>query len=143
MTCLFLVALTMVSCKQKNISGEKGGIRTDLVSMDFTALDEYVRNLSPEEKANLWKVKIQDTLESGNLSEAEKNTIREFSGIIDDDCYEFGSAQSQEACEKSENLELTLIENFGWDEKKLFHYLGIVLTEDEIAIYNEKHGTDF
>ena len=111
--------------------------------MDFIALDEYVKNLSPEEKADLWKLKIQDTLESEDLSEEEKNLIRDFSDILNENCYEGDTAQSHEAREKGENLEQTLIEKFGWDEKKLFHYMGIVLTDAEIAVYNEKHGTDF
>ena len=111
--------------------------------MDFIALDEYVKNLSPEEKADLWKLKIQDTLESDNLTEEEKAAIRDYSGILTKACYEGDTAQSHESCEKSENLEQTLIEKFGWDEKKLFHYLGIVLSDAEITVYNEKHGTDF
>ena len=141
--CLTLATLTLVSCKQKKGSSANDGIRTELVSMDFIALDEYVKNLSPEEKADLWKLKIQDTLESDNLTEEEKAAIRDYSGILTKACYEGDTAQSHESCEKSENLEQTLIEKFGWDEKKLFHYLGIVLTDAEIAVYNEKHGTDF
>ena len=140
--CTVILVIAVSSCKQKKDSSAEE-IRTELISKDFIALDEYVKNLSPEEKADLWKLKIQDTLESENLTEEEKAAIRDYSDILTKACYEGDTAQSHELCEKSENLEQTLIEKFGWDEKKLFHYLGIVLTDAEIAVYNEKYGTDF
>lgn len=140
--CTVILVIAVSSCKQKKDSSAEE-IRTELISKDFIALDEYVKNLSPEEKADLWKLKIQDTLESDNLTEEEKAAIRDYSDILTKACYEGDTAQSHESCEKSENLEQTLIDKFGWDEKKLFHYLGIVLTDAEIAVYNEKHGTDF
>ena len=82
-------------------------------------------------------------MSNGDLSEEEKQIVKEFYSKLTPEAYTLGTQEQQDIQAFSEEIESILTDRFGWDEKKLYHNLGIILTEAEILEYNKKHGTDF
>ena len=132
-----IIVLTGCSGRENKV------VRNDLLAMDFATLDEFVKSASPKAKAEFWTIKLQDVMSNGDLSEEEKQIVKEFYSKLTPEAYTLGTQEQQDIQAFSEEIESILTDRFGWDEKKLYHYFGIILTEAEILEYNKKHGTDF
>lgn len=105
-------------------------IREELVSMTPCELSTFQSSLSPEEKSQYWQYKLENTLQSKNLTDDEKEVIRPLMELSDKDHYEedYQGDDSLIIDQITEELK----EKFGWDQAKLVKYLGTILTEEEI-----------
>ena len=134
--------LLVCSCLQ-NTGNKAPQVRNELISKDFVALDQYVKDASPKEKYELWTIKLADAINNAGLSEEEQAAIKPMYELLSVESFTPGTPECETLRACTEDLEKRLIEEYNWDEKKLFHTLSLVLTEAEIVSYNNKWGTDF
>lgn len=119
---LFFFLIT--SCGQN-----RADIREELVSLTPCELQEKLNLLSARELCELWRYKMDNTLKSKNLSDEEKEIIRHLESLLTKENYE---DHNDDATAIIDQVTEVLKEKFGWNEEKLYKYLGTVLTEEEV-----------
>lgn len=72
---------------------------------------------------------MDNTLKSKNLSDEEKEIIRPLETLLTKENYE---DNNDDDIEFINQVTEELKEKFGWNDEKLYKYLGTVLTEEEV-----------
>lgn len=121
LACFFVL---ITSCGQNRTD-----IREELVSLTPCELQEKLNLLSARELCELWRYKMDNTLKSKNLSDGEKEIIRPLESLLTKENYE---DHNDDATTIIDQVTEVLKEKFGWNEEKLYKYLGTVLTEEEV-----------
>ena len=121
LACFFVL---VASCGQNRTD-----IREELVSLTPCELQEKLSTLSAGELCELWRHKMHKTLKSKNLSDEEKEIIRPLETLLTKENYEDNNDDDTEFINQ---LTEELKEKFGWNDEKLYKYLGTVLTEEEV-----------
>ena len=121
LACFFVL---VASCGQNRTD-----IREELVSLTPCELQKKLSTLSAGELCELWRHKIDNTLKSNNLSDEEKEIIRPLETLLTKENYEDNNDDDTEFINQ---LTEELKEKFGWNDEKLYKYLGTVLTEEEV-----------
>lgn len=121
LACFFVL---VASCGQNRTD-----IREELVSLTPCELQKKLSTLSAGELCELWRHKIDNTLKSKNLSDEEKEIIRPLETLLTKEKYEDNNDDDTEFINQ---LTEELKEKFGWNDEKLYKYLGTVLTEEEV-----------
>lgn len=121
LACFFVL---ITSCGQNRTD-----IREELVSLTPCELQEKLNLLSARELCELWRYKMDNTLKSKNLSDGEKEIIRPLESLLTKENYE---NHNDDATAIIDQVTEVLKEKFGWNEEKLYKYLGTVLTEEEV-----------
>lgn len=85
-------------------------------------------NFAPAVQAQLWMTKIEDTMSSPDLSDAEKDVIKKLVPCITESTF---AGDRSELAEISDEVGSILVEQYGWDEEKLFVYLSTFYTVEE------------
>lgn len=121
LACFFVL---VASCGQNRTD-----IREELVSLTPCELQKKLSTLSAGELSELWRHKMDNTLKSKNLSDEEKEIIRPLETLLTKENYEDNNDDDTEFINQvTEELK----EKFGWNDEKLYKYLGTVLTEEEV-----------
>ena len=136
---VFILLLLLPSCLS-----EKGATRKDYVEGGFAYAKEVLHNSSPEEQYNLWLIKLDDTLASSNLTDDEKSVIKTLKDKLTPDMYrdDLSEDEQKQIEQANDSIEVVLINNYNWNEAKLFKYLGTILTEEEYNQCVKLHGVD-
>ena len=121
LACFFVL---VASCGQNRTD-----IREELVSLTPCELQKKLSTLSAGELCELWRYKMDNTLKSKNLSDEEKEIIRHLESLLTKENYEDNNDDDPEFINQ---LTEELKEKFGWNDEKLYKYLGTVLTEEEV-----------
>lgn len=121
LACFFVL---ITSCGQN-----RTGIREEMVSLTSCELQEKLNSLSAGELCELWRYKMDNTLKSKNLSDEEKEIIRPLNNLLTKENYEDHNDDNEEIIDQ---VTQDLKEKFGWNDEKLYKYLGTVLTEEEV-----------
>ena len=120
LACFFVL---VASCGQNRTD-----IREELVSLTPCELQKKLSTLSAWELSELWRHKMDNTLKSKNLSDEEKEIIRPLETLLTKENYEDNDDDTEFINQVTEELK----EKFGWNDEKLYKYLGTVLTEEEV-----------
>lgn len=120
LACFFVL---VASCGQNRTD-----IREELVSLTPCELQKKLSTLSAGELSELWRHKMDNTLKSKNLSDEEKEIIRPLETLLTKENYEDNDDDTEFINQVTEELK----EKFGWNDEKLYKYLGTVLTEEEV-----------
>ena len=113
--------------------------RSEFVRLDINEQKDIFVRMSGEQKAALWKYKIQTALEDDRLSGEEKNELKDFAKHLSPEIYETEKGRKKFAKASSETVHKLMTE-YGWSDAKVFCILHTWMTEDEIRQYRELHG---
>lgn len=139
---LFLSILVFFSsCENKN----KGiPVREELLSMSLEEQVNMLQSSSPDVVYQYYKLKLDNTLKSKNLTDKEKAVIRPLKDMLSVECFsDPESEEDRELILMIESIEKTLVEDFGWDEKKLYKYFETIMTEEEFDLYVKRQNIDW
>ena len=96
---------------------------------------------SPERKADLWKYKWKDIRKSDLLSSAEKKELKALYSLVSPHVFDEADTEANAVFKaESDRLMKTMTEKFGWNDQKVFAYLGCWMTEEEIRAYCRQYG---
>lgn len=138
---LLLVLMTqvlLVGCVNNMTSSGDKPIREDIVSMSLPNQRAYVVSLTPEQRYELWKYKLEDTLTSMSLTKEEKAVISPLYKSLCVDSFTSGTEQYDLFAIMCTDVNKSLRDQFGWDDLKMFRFLETVMTEKEITVFNER-----
>lgn len=124
--CSFVL---FIGCGQS--SQKKGNpIREELVSLTPCELQDKLNMLPAEDLCEYWRYKMDNTLNSKNLTKEEKDVIRPLASLLTKEHYEDDAPANDTSL--IDQITIELKEKFGWNDEKLYKYLGTVLTEEEL-----------
>lgn len=128
-----LVSFFAVACNLFNGSkGNNNPFREEIISKSLPEQTLYFQSLSPTEQCALMRNKLNDTLNSTNLTDEEKEIIRPLTDIITPELYQSNDGSLNKAFEMmTESISSTLKDKYGWSDMKLFKYFETIMTERE------------
>ena len=140
-TLLVLVLGLFFSCNNES-SGTP--IRDELLSLSHQEQVSMLQSSPSDVVCKYYQLKLDNTLKSKSLTDKEKAVIRPLKDKLKVECY--ADSESQAGLELRvmiESIEKSLVEDFGWDEKKLFKYFETIMTEEEFDLYLKRNNIDW
>lgn len=115
--------------------------RSELVKMEIQQQKAVFATLSPESCYQLWATKFRDNLRSSHLEKGEKVVMRFLYDFISPAVYDSSKKEERDTFMKiTETAKGVLQQYYDWPPSKLYRYLYIFMTENEIEAYNANHA---
>lgn len=136
-----ILLLVLVSCANSperiaDIQINDSLKRSDLVRHSLSEQREIIKSLQPEKQYELWKAKLEYVYSQKNLSKEESSIIRSMKENLSSDFFE--QKDSVFLSELSNGI-LTLQEEYGWTEERIFINFMTIMTEEELSTLSKNN----
>ena len=129
----------VVSCTNVSTASDDVAIREDIMFLSIPEQVHMIQTSTPEKQCEYWRYKIEDTLNSKYLSKTEKELIKPLLNYIIPEAYTENDTPTI-IQEFTDDLIITLVNKYKWDDQKLFKYLGTIMTEAEYTEYCKRYN---